>query len=148
MCFHRLRGWGYRVEPKEGRAPGDDASATLSEEDRAWAEGRPKLTRHLKRERASGLAAAKKAAFLREHGKLFCENCKVDPASAYGEEDGTACIEVHHVKPLSSVKEDHQSTLQDVVCLCANCHRVEHKRLRRKAKALKGTQANSAEERV
>ncbi len=132
ICFNRLREWGYLIESKtdaqDGKPP--KQGLDLSFEDKEWAEGKPKLVSHLKRERSSGLSRAKKSAFRAEHGKLFCENCKIDPSEQYGKEHGEACIEVHHTRPVSEMPEGSSTRLEDVVCLCANCHRIEHKRLR------------------
>lgn len=104
-----------------------------SEDDRAWAEGRPKLILHLKRERAAGLARAKKQSVLRKHGRLLCERCGLDPILAFGFEAGAACIEVHHKRVhIGQMSDGHQTTLDDVECLCANCHRVVHALLKSK----------------
>jgi predicted HNH restriction endonuclease len=94
-------------------------------------EGRPKLMQHLRRERAAGLASAKKASFIREHGKLFCELCSMDPVATYGEFDGPACIEVHHHSiQVENMGENHRTKLKDLQCLCANCHRIVHRQLK------------------
>lgn len=55
----------------------------LSLDDLYWTEGDLRLVSHLKRERASGLSVAKKAAFIQDHGTLFCEMCHIDPVAAY-----------------------------------------------------------------
>jgi predicted HNH restriction endonuclease len=96
-----------------------------------WAEGRPELVLHLKRERANGLSQAKKTAFLREHGKLFCEMCLFDPVAAYKDEAAKACIEVHHrAVAISEMASGHKTKLNDLQCLCANCHRLVHANLK------------------
>ena len=84
---------------------------------------------HLRRERRSGLSNAKKRAFIAKHGRLHCERCGVDPAQEYGAH-GEACIEVHHTVPVSDMVEGHQTKLDDLMCLCANCHRVIHSEMR------------------
>jgi 5-methylcytosine-specific restriction protein A len=127
-CFRALHDAGYLILPK-GQASAVEASP-LPPEDGEWAEGQPVLITHLRRERAAGLAAAKKARFVREHGKLFCEHCRLDPIAMYGEH-GDACIDVHHeTTHVTDMTEAHQTRLEDLRCLCANCHRVEHRRLR------------------
>jgi predicted HNH restriction endonuclease len=61
---------------------------------------------------------------------LFCEICRFDPSDAYGEA-GEACIEVHHqTTHVADMTGGHLTTLDDLKCLCANCHRVEHFRAR------------------
>src|SRR5215471_9882433 len=47
---------------------------------------------HLRKERASGLAQAKKDWFVRTHGRLLCERCGMDPIKMYGGLHGAACI--------------------------------------------------------
>ncbi len=96
-----------------------------------WIEGRPALVMHLRRERAPGLVMAKREAFIREFGRLRCERCGLDPAAQYGEEFGASCIEVHHsTRHLSEMEAGHETRLDDLQCLCANCHRVVHAMLR------------------
>jgi hypothetical protein len=94
-CFRILKAAGYTIVPKDDR-DACNSITQLSASDREWTEGRPRLVSHLRRERKSGLAAAKKATFMREHGKLFCERGRLDPEATYGGCHGAACIEVHH----------------------------------------------------
>jgi len=131
VCFDLLEGAGYRVVPKGVDIKLEDLPP--DSEERVWAEGYRGLVHHLRRERATGLSNAKKAEFRRKHGKLFCENCHVDPAEIYGEL-GEACIEVHHhAIHVAEMGDNHKTTLEDLRCLCANCHRIEHRRLRTKS---------------
>lgn len=95
--------------------------------DSEWAEGTSKLRLHLIKERAPGLAAAKKRAFVAERGRLFCERCASDPVQAYGLVAAEACIEVHHAATaVREMKPGHATKLSDLQCLCANCHRLVH----------------------
>ncbi|MBX4972630.1 hypothetical protein HJB73_04100 [Rhizobium lentis] len=101
-----------------------------TEEERSWIEGNPKIVSHLKRERAPGLAREKRAAFMAEHKRLFCEDCKFDPMEKYGPEAGAACIEVHHHRThVANMEPGHKTSMEDLKCLCANCHRVLHRKL-------------------
>jgi hypothetical protein len=128
LCFRVLRQAGYQIVPKGEQV---ESTPALSESDKEWAEGRAKLVTHLVRERAKGLAQAKRSQFKREHGKLFCERCKLDPVEVYGSVDGEACIEVHHDDVhVSNMGEGHKTGLQALRCLCANCHRFVHKQLK------------------
>jgi len=132
-CFKALENAGFTIVPKgtderELGIPG-------TPEDRAWTEGKPRLVKHLRRERARGLAQAKRDQFRREHGRLYCESCSVDPIEAYGDNSGEACIEVHHRSTLiSEMDTEHETRLEDLECLCASCHRVVHYRLKEEAK--------------
>ena len=76
-----IKAAGFQIVRKGGPVPSE--VAPRNPDDREWIEGHRKLVTHLRRERASGLAQAKKAEFEREHGKLFCEICELDPAKAY-----------------------------------------------------------------
>ncbi|MDN4056013.1 hypothetical protein QPK32_23380 [Massilia sp. YIM B02763] len=127
-CFRILRRAGYQIVQKDGQvAP----IREITESDMEWAEGRPKLITHLVRERAKGLAQAKRSRFKRDYGKLFCEHCKLDPVKFYGSVDGEACIEVHHSEiHVSEMKHGHKTRLDSLQCLCANCHRVAHRQLK------------------
>lgn len=127
---HRmLQAAGFAVVAKDGAAPA--VTMPLSNEDREWAEGRPRLVKHLQRERAAGLSRAKRANFVRLHGRLFCERCRMDPVETFGPEAGPACIEVHHrAAAVRDMSKRHRTRLEDLECLCANCHRIVHALMR------------------
>ena len=64
---------------------------------------------------------------IRIHG-YCCAACGFNFADVYGEL-GRDFIEVHHVKPLYSLEEEVLiNPATDLVCLCANCHRMIHKK--------------------
>jgi Predicted restriction endonuclease len=129
-CHRALQSAGFEIV-KHGASSRSNAMP-LAAEDREWSEGQPKLVLHLKRERAAGLARAKKAAFIRVHGRLFCEKCGLDPVALFGSELGEACIEVHHDRTaIARMGEGARTTLDDLRCLCANCHRILHAAMRR-----------------
>lgn len=128
LCFSLLRDAGYQIVPKDFNVPSTD-SVSMPEQE--WVEGDMKLVSHLRRERSTGLAKAKKAQFKRLHGKLICERCKLDPVAEFGTELAEACIEIHHsTTHVSQMGAQHKTTLDDVQCLCANCHRLVHRILR------------------
>jgi 5-methylcytosine-specific restriction protein A len=61
------------------------------------------------------------------HG-LSCKVCGFNFEEVYGER-GKDFIEVHHIKPLSTLeKEIVVDPEQDLVPVCANCHRMIHRR--------------------
>ncbi|OHY76653.1 HNH endonuclease [Priestia aryabhattai] len=61
------------------------------------------------------------------HG-LSCKVCGFNFEEVYGER-GKDFIEVHHVKPLSTLeKEMFIDPERDLVTVCANCHRMIHRR--------------------
>lgn len=124
-CFDILQKAGYRIVPK-GEAV--DPAEKLSAVDKVWTEGNVRLLTHLRRERGHGLSTAKKAEFIRKHGRLFCERCKMDPVVVFGDQDGEACIEVHHHRTsVADMGNRHETRLEDLQCLCADCHRYVHR---------------------
>ena len=61
------------------------------------------------------------------HG-LRCAVCGFSFEEAYGA-IGKGFIEVHHCRPLYSVEEEIVvNPATDLVCLCANCHRMIHRK--------------------
>lgn len=80
------------------------------------------------RERDPKLRMEKINRTLRERGELACEVCGFDFERTYGVL-GRDYIEVHHIAPLHVV--GHRETkLDDLACLCSNCHRMCHRRHR------------------
>ncbi|TCS38377.1 hypothetical protein EDC30_102114 [Paucimonas lemoignei] len=128
-CFRILKEAGYPIVPKNEPLP--EIPPPFSTEDQEWTEGKPKLVTHLVKERARGLSQAKRSQFKREHGKLYCEKCGLDPVEIYGTPHAEACIEVHHHEVhVRDMVENHRTLLESLQCLCANCHRLVHKLLR------------------
>ena len=65
-------------------------------------------------------------AAIRIHG-TSCQVCGFNFFEHYGEL-GRDYIEVHHIRPLSSLDEEVPvDPAEDLVCLCANCHRMMHR---------------------
>ncbi len=140
VCFELLEAAGLWIVPKAGAAPrpGRGTATTHAkldglaptEEERSWIEGNPRIVTHLKRERQPGLAKQKRSEFIAEHGRLYCEDCGLDPVEKYGPEAGPSCIEVHHHRVhVAHMQAAHSTVTGDLKCLCANCHRVLHRRL-------------------
>ena len=119
---------GFPVVQKNQQV--DQKVVPLDSEEREWIEGGLKLVKHYRQERAYGLSKAKKEMFKRDHGgRLHCERCKMDPIEIYGSSFGEACIEVHHKRPLAARSTQRETDLNDVMCVCANCHRIIHREL-------------------
>lgn len=121
---------GKRIAQIAGLGDIDAIPVPPSLEDREWIEGSPKFVTHLRRERNRGLVRAKKKEFIHKNGQLLCERCGLDPIAVYGPESGNACIEVHHKIPVAQMLSEQHTKLEDLVCVCANCHRVIHRELK------------------
>jgi 5-methylcytosine-specific restriction protein A len=105
---------------------GDGEAVRLSDEDDFEApEGRLLARLHLRRERNRELVKRKKAAAMRDTGRLSCEVCDFDFLAAYGER-GRGFIECHHTVPVSSLGEGGRTSVKDLALVCANCHRMIH----------------------
>lgn len=128
VCFEMLEGAGWSIVRKGIKGTG--AASAPEPDEREWAEGDERRLAHIRRERHPGVARAKKAQMRQLHGKLFCEDCGLDPVAQFGE-DGEACIEVHHrATEVAQMAPGHATKLADVECLCSNCHRVRHRRMK------------------
>jgi 5-methylcytosine-specific restriction protein A len=88
-------------------------------------EGRLLVRWTLARERDPQLRAMKLQQVRRLGRRLQCEVCDFDFARTYGSL-GEGYIEVHHVTPLY-VSGPRETRLDDLACLCANCHRMCHR---------------------
>ena len=96
-------------------------------------EGEQVLVIHVSRERHAGLVRRAKENFRKTHGRLFCEACGFDFQSKYGSL-GKDFIEAHHVTPLT--EGPRHTDPQDLMMLCANCHRMVHRRMNQKGRTL------------
>lgn len=104
----------------------DHALEGIDEPDIQEAEEGRVLTRlHRIRERSGKLVNAKKKEALKQHGRLYCEACGFDFSIKYGS-TGAGLIDVHHTKPVHTLIQGDVTKLEDLVLLCANCHRVVH----------------------
>lgn len=74
--------------------------------------------------RDSKISKLKKENHRLKYGKFFCEVCGFSFADFYGEDFDY--VECHHIAPLFETGET-QTSLEDLILLCANCHRVVHK---------------------
>lgn len=129
-CFRIIEEAGFPIIAKNEK---ETKPQGLSFEDQQWTEGKEKLVTHLRRERKRGAAQAKRSQFKADFGKLVCEKCGLDPVEKYGTPHAEACIEVHHKDvQVQNMLSNHITTLDSLQCLCANCHRLEHRLLRAK----------------
>jgi 5-methylcytosine-specific restriction protein A len=103
----------------------DAAVNDVDELDSEASEGRLLERRHFARERDRRMRSRKIAAHRRTHENLACSTCGFDFKATYGEH-GDGYIECHHVVPLHASGET-KTRLEDLVLICANCHRMIHR---------------------
>lgn len=84
-------------------------------------EGTKKLKTHLRRERSKALIKRFKAQL----DSFSCVVCGFEFEKTYGEL-GVNFIEAHHKIPVSSLEPGAQTSLNDLVAVCSNCHRMLH----------------------
>lgn len=120
---HRPDELAQAVALIRARGKADDAPPETGEDEEYEApEGRILYREHRRYERDRKLVAKKKKSVLAKTGKLACEVCGFDSASAFGV-DGV--IDVHHVVPLHKIGES-VTTLADLALVCPTCHRIIH----------------------
>jgi 5-methylcytosine-specific restriction endonuclease McrA len=89
-------------------------------------EGKQVLVRHLIRERDPRIVRQKKASVIHATGGLACEICGFDFYAVYGDLGREFC-ECHHRLALNN--GERTTRLEDLAILCANCHRMIHRRV-------------------
>ena len=89
-------------------------------------EGRLLERRHFARERDRKLREKKIAHHLKSNKELACEVCGFNFGKVYGDH-GDGYIECHHKVPLH-VSGTTTTKLSDLILICANCHRMVHRR--------------------
>jgi hypothetical protein len=104
------------------------ADMTTEEVDlRGVSEGSEMYRTHKTIERDRKIVERKKELHLREFGHLKCEVCSFDFSKRYGEL-GEGYIECHHIVPLAQAGLS-ETKLTDLVLVCANCHRMLHRKI-------------------
>lgn len=94
-----------------------------AQDGKEFSEGAPYYAKHLRRERSAELIRLVKDN-ARLTNNYFCLVCKTDFRKIYGVD----YIECHHTVPVSTLALDAKTKIEDMVLLCANCHRAVHKR--------------------
>ena len=90
-------------------------------------EGKYRYVLHKKRERSSALRKAKVKHFLTTNDFIHCELCRVNLNAKYPSSLSEGYIEVHHIKPISTLAEHTPTHIDDLILLCPNCHRMVHR---------------------
>ena len=60
-----------------------------------------------------------------KEGRLYCEICGFSFEKTYGEL-GKNFIEAHHKKPISQLADEEESSVDNLLMVCSNCHRMVH----------------------
>lgn len=103
----------------------EDRGPSLTEDIAEATEGRVYTRLHRLRERNRKIVERKKDNFQKKSGRVFCEACGFDFGRVYGAR-GENFIECHHLKPIHEMGPGETTRLEDLVLLCANCHRMIH----------------------
>lgn len=90
-------------------------------------EGSIKRYFHKLRERNKKLVSEKIREVLEHKGRLDCEVCDFNFEYFYGQR-GKEFIECHHKMPLSKLTPKTITKLDDLAIVCANCHRMLHRK--------------------
>jgi 5-methylcytosine-specific restriction protein A len=139
--------WGAYADDRAGLAAAaaairlalDDPTVSLAPEpdDYEADEGTVVLKLHRSRERDRKLIDKKKQQVIAASGRLTCEVCNFDFSERYGEL-GVGFIEAHHRRPVSTLIKGEKTRLADLALVCANCHRMLHRKSLCSVEALKG----------
>lgn len=118
------------AQRREGAGQGQ-AAALMFDENEIVIEGTLTAATGNRRARSARLRQAALQHFS-AGGCLQCEVCDFDFSAVYGER-GQGYIEIHHRKPIFTYKEQDeaqtiQAAFENLVPLCANCHRMLHRR--------------------
>ncbi len=86
-------------------------------------EGALKWRLHLARERSSKLVENAKMAWFKKNTLMPCERCGFSFKKTFGID----FIEAHHRKPIGELNGATANKIEDLMPVCANCHRAIHK---------------------
>ena len=103
-----------------------DRNNPESEESITFPEGKKAYAKHVRYERNQGIVRLAKDRFKIANGALFCEVCGFS-FDTYGER-GRDYIEAHHDVPVSELGDNGVSNIDDIKMVCANCHRILHRK--------------------
>lgn len=114
--------WGLR-DPKLS-----ENTVDVTTDDEGFIEGKEILRKHILKERNHALKTEAIKRFKQTHNnQVYCEICGFNFLEKYGE-IGKDFIEAHHTKPISEMKENERTKIEDITLLCSNCHSMIHRR--------------------
>lgn len=88
-------------------------------------EGKSVLNTHVRKERDNQASSQMKIRAMSDTGQLVCAACDTDYFALLGIK-ATRVIECHHQVPLASDGHGGKTNPEDMVLLCATCHRIAH----------------------
>lgn len=91
-------------------------------------EGKRKLKLHKILERDKSFINKIKREYYDSNNEMPCQICGFSFGRMYGEL-GVGYIEAHHTIPLSELDEATKTKKEDIIFVCANCHRMLHRRI-------------------
>jgi predicted HNH restriction endonuclease len=91
----------------------------------AFPEGKEKYKLHRTLERDSSIGKKAKENRMDTVGELRCDVCDFSFSDKYGELGG-GFIEAHHTVPVSQLKGDRKTNINEMALVCSNCHRMLH----------------------
>lgn len=92
-----------------------------------YVEGRRVVRRQVTRQRNPALVQYVKDEHMALYGDLRCAVCDMSFREVYGDV-GAGYIEVHHPEPMADADDVQVNDAEDMVLLCANCHRMAHRK--------------------
>lgn len=119
-----------QIAKDKTKMPRNRTDAILKTSELEVREGALLYSFHKTYERNPRIVNAKKQQILADRGELSCEICDFNFEKVYGEL-GKNYIECHHIVPLSQYYYQKKTCLNDLIVICANCHRMLHKSLNR-----------------
>jgi predicted HNH restriction endonuclease len=107
----------------------NEQNVFVAEEDDeiSFPEGKEIYKLHKSKERNRELIRLAKEQHLQKDKKLCCQVCGFSFLDTYGE-IGQGFIEAHHIFPISLLKEETETKIEDLALVCSNCHRMLHRR--------------------
>lgn len=96
-------------------------------EELTFPEGKEKFILHKLKERNKDLVREAKELYYKKDNNLCCQNCGFSFFYEYGE-IGKGFIEAHHTFPISELKKETNTKIEDLAMLCSNCHRMVHRK--------------------
>ena len=109
-----------------GQATAPATASPAYDDEAEFPEGRIAFRLHRSRERNSAVIRTKKQQAL-QAGRVRCEVCDFDFEARYGP-IGREFIEVHHTVAISDLAHGGTTRPRDLALVCANCHRMLHRR--------------------